>query len=77
MIEALQNILKKFVVKPSDRLYDVDVYELKGTVVVLYHSWERIDYSDAFKYERETKDLFRMVGFDKGTEIEIKYKVDE
>ena len=77
MREALRNVLNKIVVPTNDRLEGVMVSKLgKGnTYVITYLMNDRIEYSDAFKIESETRSLFNMLAPDVKEDFMVQYKM--
>lgn len=77
MREALRNVLTKIVVPTNDRLEGVMVSKLgMGEIyVITYLINDRIDYSDSYKIESETRALFNMLSPDSSESFLVQYKM--
>lgn len=78
MRKNLQRVLKKIVVPMNDRLVDVFVSEkgLRGRMyIITYIINDRIDFSDGYKIEKETRSLFHMLSPNKDEDFMIQYKM--
>ena len=77
MREALRNVLNKIVVPTNDRLEGVMVSKLGmgNTYVITYLMNDRIEYSDAFEIESETRSLFNMLAPDVKEDFMVQYKM--
>ena len=77
MEENLERVLRKIVLPLFDRLSDVKVTKMgrtNDTYVITYFINDRIDYSDGFIIEKETKSLFDMLGPEKGESFIVQYR---
>lgn len=79
MIEALEKILNKIVVPMNDRLIGVDVRQMgMGEIyLITYIIRDRIDYQDGYYIERETQNMFNMLGPQTGESFIVQYKMLE
>ena len=77
MREALRNVLNKIVVPTNDRLDGVMVSQMgMGEIyVITYLINDRIDYSDGYKIENETRTLFNMLSPDNSDSFFVQYKM--
>jgi len=77
MREALRNVLNKIVVPTNDRLDGVMVSQMgMGEIyVITYLINDRIDYSDGYKIESETRTLFNMLSPDSSESFFVQYKM--
>ena len=65
MEEVFEKVLNKIVVPMNDRLSGVKVERsgsLNNVYDVTYYINDRIDYKDGYDIERETKNIFNMLG---------------
>lgn len=77
MRENLQKVLRKIVLPINDRLVDVMVSQMgMGEIyVITYIINDRIDFSDAYKIESETRSLFNMLSPNKHEDFIVQYKM--
>ena len=80
-LHRFENVLRKLVLPMFPRIGDVKVeYERAVThdVKITYYVLDRLDSSEAFKIDAETKALYSMMGFEKFHQLWITYRsVDE
>ena len=79
MREALEKILAKVVLPTNDRLSCVQVSQMgMGEIyIITYYINDRIDYKDGYEIESETRNMFNMLGFDKGENFIVQFRTEE
>lgn len=80
MEEVFEKVLNKIVVPMNDRLSGVKVERsgsLNNVYDVTYYINDRIDYKDGYDIERETKNIFNMLGKNQKESFIISYEKGE
>ena len=80
MEEVFEKVLNKIVVPMNDRLSGVKVERsnnLNNVYDVTYYINDRIDYKDGYDIERETKNIFNMLGKNQMESFIISYEKGE
>ena len=80
MEEVFEKVLNKIVVPMNDRLSGVKVERsnnLNNVYDVTYYINDRIDYKDGYDIERETKNIFNMLGKNQVESFIISYDKGE
>ena len=80
MEEVFEKVLNKIVVPMNDRLSGVKVERsssLNNVYKVTYYINDRIDYKDGYEIERETKNIFNMLGKNQKESFIISYEKGE
>ena len=80
MEEVFEKVLNKIVVPMNDRLSGVKVersHSLNNVYDVTYYINDRIDYKDGYDIEKETKNIFNMLGKNQVESFIISYDKGE